>query len=69
MDTRRIRKVWYGSYHSRSQWVWGTTAMRRAPVRSGPEASVVPMVLLSSTRRSPAGCVVPTGIVGQPGGR
>ncbi len=29
MSTRFMRKVWNGSYHSRSQWVWGTTAMRR----------------------------------------
>ena len=29
MWTSRRRKVWNWSYHSRSQWVWGTTAMRR----------------------------------------
>src|ERR1700721_2775294 len=29
MSTSRIRNVWYGSYHSRSQWVWGTMATCR----------------------------------------
>ena len=29
MSTRFSRKVWNGSYHSRSQWVWGTMATRR----------------------------------------
>src|SRR5579875_2657043 len=26
VSTSRIRKISNGSYHSRSQWVWGTTA-------------------------------------------
>ena len=29
VSTRFMRKVWNGSYHSRSQWVWGTMATRR----------------------------------------
>ena len=28
-STSSSRKVWNGSYHSRSQWVWGTTSIWR----------------------------------------
>ena len=34
MSTRFSRKVWNGSYHSRSQWVWGTMATRRVLIRA-----------------------------------
>ena len=40
--------VWNGSYHSRSQWVWGTMAIRRGDISSG---------YASGPRfRDPAGC-------------
>ena len=37
VDEPGIRKVWNGGYHSRSQWVWGTIANRRARRPWSPE--------------------------------
>ena len=40
-STSRMRKVWNGWYHSRSQWVWGT---RWTMVRGPPGAAARPPV-------------------------
>jgi hypothetical protein len=40
-STSRIRNVWKGWYHSRSQWVWGTrwtTVRERFGIAAGPPA-------------------------------
>src|SRR5690606_14682465 len=54
-DTSRSRKRWNGRYHSRSQWVWGTTTISGAPARP----ALTGTVLSPRPRGSPCRGYVP----------